>query len=373
MSLHPDARFDPAAQQAWERSDETEAAGRLPVDLVAQMAQAGAFKLTVPTCYGGSQAPMQYVLDTIERFAYHDGSAGWAVMIANTTATLSAWMDPHWAQVVFGPDGAIAGGHAQPNGLGRLVDGGLRVTGKWEWGSGSSHVTSMGGGVRVVDANGEPAAHASGARAMLAFFDPDDVELLDTWHVAGMKGTASTDYRVTEAFVPDGRWADVGPLSGGRPTVDSALYRFPFYGNFAVSVSYVLLGLAHRAVDELEQLGDKRPAGSRSDLAHRSSARAALATADAAVRSARAFAEDAVGSAWSSAQDGIADVEQRRLLRLAACNTAERALFAVNTCFGAAGGSAVYNRCPLSRIQRDVLVGAQHAMVAPAQLDRIGG
>ena len=372
MPLEPDARFDAAAEAAGTRADEIEAAGRLPGDLVATIAETGAFKLTVPSHLGGSQTTMHDVLNTIERFAYHDGSTGWAVMIANTTATLSGWMDPHWAEVIYSPADAVTGGHAAPQGRGRIVDGGLRVSGKWEWGSGSSHSTYLGGGTFVVDDDDQPAAHSSGARAVLAFFDMDDVELLDTWHVAGLVGTASTDYQVTDAFVPDGRWVDVGPLDGGAPVVDAPLYRFPFYGNFALSVAAVLLGLAHRAVDELAALAEKKPAASRSTLSKKGAARSALAEADAAVRSARAFADDAVGQAWQAAEAGEASIEHRAQLRLAACNMAERSLFAVNRCFSTAGGTAVYDRSPLSRIQRDVLVGAQHALVTPPQLERVG-
>lgn len=366
------ARFGDAAVRAGQRAQETERAGRLPADLVADIAATGAFKLTVANDFGGSQAPMQDVVDAIELFAYHDGASGWCVMIANTTATLSGWMDPAWAQQLFGSDSAIAGGHAAPQGRGRVVDGGIRVTGKWEWGSGSSHCTAMAGGVRVADGNGKPAKTATGASVMLAFFDDDDVELLDTWHVAGMKGTASTDYKVTDAFVPEGRWADVVPLNGGTPLVDDPLYHFPFYGNFAVSVAAVMLGLATRAVDELALLGEKKPAGSRRSLSDKSAARSDIANADAAVRMARALIRETVADTWQAAIDGTITVEHRRLLRLAASAVSERCQYAIATCFSAAGGTAVYETSPLQRIQRDAMVAAQHAMIGRTQLERVG-
>lgn len=360
------------ARSAGERSSEIERLRCLPSDLVSSIADSGAFKLTVATSYGGAQAPMQDVLDAIELFSYHDGASGWCVMIANTTATLSGWMESPWAAEIFGPAAAVGGGHAAPQGRGRVVDGGLRVTGKWEWGSGSSHVTTMAGGVRVVDDEGAPAKTPSGASVMLAFFDDDDVELLDTWYVAGMKGTASTDYRVTDAFVPEGRWADVAALNGGSPVVDDPLYRFPFYGNFAVSVAAVLIGLAARAVDELALLGEKRPAGSGRPLSDKSAARSSLAQADADVRMARAFMADAVGGAWEAAVDGSLTTEHRRLLRLAASATSERCQQAIRTCFDTAGGTAVYDSSPLQRVQRDAMVAAQHAMIGRTQLERVG-
>lgn len=366
------ARFGDVAAQAGRRTQEIERAGRLPADLVADIAATGAFKLTVAEEYGGSQATMQEVLDAIELFAYHDGASGWCVMIANTTATLSGWIEPTWAQHLFGHDSAVGGGHAAPQGRGRVVDGGIRVTGKWEWGSGSSHCTAMAGGVMVVDDEGKPAKTASGASVMLAFFDDDDVELLDTWHVAGMKGTASTDYRVTDAFVPEGRWADVAPLNGGTPRVDDPLYHFPFYGNFAVSVAAVMLGLAARAVDELALLGAKKPAGSRRSLSDKSAARSDIANADAAVRMARALLREAVEDAWQASNEGAITIEHRRLLRLAASAASERCQYAIATCFSTAGGTAVYETSPLQRVQRDAMVAAQHAMIGRTQLERVG-
>ena len=101
-----------------------------------------------------------------------------------------------------------------PAGQARVVEGGLEVSGQWAWGSGTNHCTWIGGGVRVVDDAGEPAATADGATTPFVFFDRSDVELLDTWQVAGLEGTASTDYRVERAFVPQGRWVQ---LVGGTP------------------------------------------------------------------------------------------------------------------------------------------------------------
>lgn len=372
VASNPASRLTEVASGAGARSGEIEQLRRLPSDLVAAMASSGVFKLTVGSAYGGSQASMQEVIDAIELFSYHDGSAGWCVMIANTTATLSGWMDPDWAAVIFGPDNAVGGGHAAPNGVGNVVEGGIRVSGKWEWGSGSSHVTAMAGGVRVLDEHGKRAATPSGTSMMLAFFDEDDIELLDTWYVAGMKGTASTDYQVTEAFVPEGRWADTAPLHDGTPQIDDPLYRFPFYGNFALSVAAVQLGLARRAVDELVALGQKRPAASRRTLAEKSAARAAISEADAAVRMARAFISDVVGQTWQAAQDGGVSIENKRLLRLAASTASERCGFAIRRCFETAGGTAVYDTSPLQRLQRDSMVAAQHAMIGSTQLERAG-
>ena len=63
-----------------------------------------------------------------------------------------------------------------------------------------------------------------------------------------LRGTGSSDYTVTDAFVPDGRWVDFGR----RPdlVIDEPLYQFSFYGLLAVGVAATVIGMADRAVEE---------------------------------------------------------------------------------------------------------------------------
>ena len=310
-------------------------------------------------------------LRVIEQFAYYDGSTAWCVMIANLTSLLAGFMEPTWARDVFGPANAIGGGYAMVAGRGRVVSGGVRVSGRWAWGSGSPHCTALGGGVLVLGDDGKPITLPDGSRTPFMFFDRADVTLHDTWHVSGLKGTTSGDYSVTDTFVPDGRWVDI--LSRKLvPVVDSTLYRFPFYGGFAVAVATVLAGLARRAVDELVALGDKMPMGSTKTLASRAVVQADLARADALVRSSRAFVDDAVGQAWAATEVGGASLEHRRLLRLAAASMAEQCVRAIEICYRAGGGSSIFETSPLQRVLRDGNVATQHGMIAPRLLEIVG-
>src|SRR5262249_3687744 len=151
-------------------------------------------------------------------------------------------------KAIFGPDNAVTGGLAAPAGSATAVAGGLRVTGQWQWGSGTQHCTSVGGGCRL------------GKGAAFVFFDRDDVGFLDTWSVGGLPGTGSTDCGVDNAFVPGGHGVT---LPVGEPLVDEPLYRLSFFGVLAIGIAAVTLGLARRAIDELVALaGAKVPQGS---------------------------------------------------------------------------------------------------------------
>ncbi len=363
-------RLEAAAAAASDRSGEIEDLGALPGDVVESLIDSGVFRLWVPKKYGGLQADIQTVLHAIERASYHDGAVGWCVMIGCTTSLNSGHLPEGYAEEIYGDPRGVTGGFGRPAGTGVVTeDGGLRVSGRWAWGSGSSHCTWVGGGVRVVDDEGQSAALPGGGRAPFVYFRKDEVELLDTWQVSGLKGTGSTDYVVDDVVVPDGRWVS---MTGEDPVVDGPLYRFSLLGALAVGVASVTLGLASRAVDELVALGSKVPDASRRTLAERATVQADLAQADANVRSARAFVSETVAGCWESAEAGEIADEHRRLLRLAANNAVERSAAAVDLCYRAGGGTAVYRTSPLQRIFRDVHVATQHAMTAPRMMEPLG-
>ena len=136
----------------------------------------------------------------------------------------------------------------------------------------------------------------------------------------------------------------------------------------------ISLGLARRAIDELVALACKKvPVASTRTLDHRGYVQSSVAEAEAAVRSARALLREAVESAWDAAAAGDPlTVDHRLLLRLATTNASRQSARAVDLMYNAAGGSSVYDRCPLARIFRDMHVATQHIMVAPPTYELAG-
>ena len=74
----------------------------------------------------------------------------------------------------------------------------------------------------------------------------EELEILDTWHTLGLRGTGSHDAVADELFVPASR---VLSLFDG-PLVDRPLYRFPIFGDFALSIAAAALGNARGAIEE---------------------------------------------------------------------------------------------------------------------------
>ena len=352
------------------RSAEIEALGTLPMDLVDEIRPTGAFRQCVPDDLGGPGVTAAESLEVFEEFAYHDGSVGWCVAIASTTSLLASYLpDPH-AGALFGDPGAIGGGFVVPRGRAVPTDGGLRVSGRWQWGSGTKHCTTIGGGCLVVGPDGRPEPRGDGLAAPFVFMDPGDIEFIDTWDVAGLAGTGSVDFEARDVFVPEGRWAQIAD----GPVRDNVWSRFSFYGLLACGVAAAAVGIARRAIDELVELaGAKKPQGSSRTLAERAATQADTARAEARLRSAWSLMLDAVDDCSQSALAGQpSTVDQKRLIRLAATHATQTAADVAASIFRVAGGAAVYRTSPIQRCFRDTAVAAQHAMVAPRTLETAG-
>jgi alkylation response protein AidB-like acyl-CoA dehydrogenase len=348
------ARVERVGAAASARAAEIEELRRLPDDIASDLVDTGVFRAWVPAVYGGDESDVETVLDAIEVLSFHDGATGWCGMIGATSALTSAFLPAEFAQQIYGDPRAVTGGFAMPVGQATRVDGGVVVNGRWPWGSGTSHCTWIAGGCFLDDS------------APLVFFEREQVTLLDTWRVAGLRGTGSSDYEVTDAFVPEGRWVHV---LRDAPVVDAPLYRMPFLGLLSLGVSMVAIGLARRAQHELVELaGGKRPAGSGKTLAERQVVQAEVARAEAAWRSARALVRDSVAEAMTTEMSD----DMRRRLRLAATDATWRCAAAVDRMYHAGGGSSIHEAHPLQRVFRDVHVVTQHGMVAERTYEPLG-
>lgn len=328
---------------------------RIPPAVVEALREADLLRLCVPAVYGGPEADPVTFVSIVETLASADGSAGWCANIASTTATLSWYLEPDWARAVFSGRGATGGAFAM-NGTAEEVDGGWRCSGRWAWGSGTQHCSWITGGCRTAD----------GTMQQMVF-EPAQVEFLDTWHAMGLKGTGSTDFTVTDAFVPAGRCVRPGIDTA---KVDAPIARLPNMAILASGLAGASLGIAARAVEELEDLaGRKKPMDSNRTLAEHVPAQLALARATALHRSARAFLHESLHDAFETVRRGDrVSLDQRSAIRLAASHASEACVEAVDLCHRASGGSGVYETSELQKCLRDIHAAAAHMMTSDRNL-----
>jgi len=368
------------APRAAELAPETESGRRLPAELVSSISAAGLFRMLVPADVGGGEAEPAQLIDAVSELARGDGSAGWCLAVAATSGMLGAYVPREAAQEIFGEKGSVFGGVFAPmgravagsnGGAGSLGAGSYEVKGRWRFGSGCQHCDWLMGGC-LVEEGGELRKLESGApdiRFML--FPAAEAEVIDTWNVAGLRGTGSHDFAVDGATVPAERSAS---LITDDPRCDGPLYAFPVFGMLALSIASVGLGIARAAIDDLVELATaKKPSGSTRTLAQRGDTQAAVATAEAQVRSARALIDESVGAAWDEATgSGGVSTARKAALRLAASHAIRSSRDAVDSMYEMGGGSAIYESSPLQRRLRDIHVATQHMIVGPATWELAG-
>jgi indole-3-acetate monooxygenase len=345
----------------------TERERALPQALVDELRATGLMRAGVPTALGGLEASPATTLSAAETIARGDASAGWCVSIAATSSLLSAYLPAEGASEIFGDPRMVAAGVWAPRGRAAIVEGGLRVSGRWPFCSGISHSEWLFAGCLLDDGQ----AGTAGPSLRVAAFPTAELEILDTWHTSGLRGTGSHDAVADELFVPDHR---VLSLLDTGPRVDAPLYRFPVFGFFALSIAAAALGNARGAIDDLSELAaGKTGEGSSRVLAERPATQSAVGEAEAALRAARALYYEAIDEAWVAAQR-VGPVEERlRLgLRLAATHAVRTSAEVARSMYDLGGGTAIYEDSPLQRRFRDAHTATAHFQVNPATWELAG-
>jgi alkylation response protein AidB-like acyl-CoA dehydrogenase len=347
-----------AAAVAGDLAEETERGRQLAPGLVAELKAHDLLRIGLTADLGGVEPTTAEILEAAETIAAGDASAGWCVSIAATSSLLGAYLPAKGAAEVFGDPASVAAGVWAPRAKGSVVDGGVRISGRWSFCSGVRHSDWIFLGF-IQDGQVRTAA-----------FPTAELEILDTWKTSGLRGTGSTDVVAHDVFVPDHRLFSVldGPPAGSR-----TLQRFPLFGFFAASIAAAALGNARGALTEFVSLATvRKPTGSSRSTAERPSTQGAFAAAEASLRAARGFYYQAIDDAWQAAASGDVSVELRTSLRLACTHAVRTSADVVSAVYDLGGGSAIYEDSPLQRRFRDAHTATAHFQVNAATFELAG-
>ena len=353
--------FDDLISAAQEQRNDLAARGRaieearrLPEDVVSRLAKAGFFRMLVPQAYGGLETDPRTFVNALVALASGDAAVGWCAMVGSTAGLLSAYLAPDVARELFRDPEVVAAGVFAPTATGKRVAGGWEVTGRWSFASGCEHAALRAGGFVGAAEDGAPVLRH-------ALFDARDTRVHDTWDVVGLGGTGSHDVSVEAVFVPDGRIADLEAPAIAK----SPLTAFPVFGLLAIGVAAVAVGNAQAALRELVALASaKKPVHASRPISHRETVQVEVGRAEAALEAATASLGAAADDIFARTSRGEAvRLEDKLRLRRSATFAAHASAEVVTTMHKLAGGSAVYNRCPLGRHLRNAYVATQHVMV----------
>ncbi|MGH2604147.1 MAG: acyl-CoA dehydrogenase family protein, partial [Dehalococcoidia bacterium] len=327
--------------------------------LFEALADAGLFHLALPRSMGCPELDLPAYVQVIEALGEVDASTAWAVNQGAIFATYAARMPHDVARAIWidAPRAVVAN---TPLATARAVvmPGGYRVSGRQGFSTGCRHAAWLAAHAQVIEDGHTRLLPDGRPEARYLFVPVAEGELLDTWHVRGLRGTGTHHFAVEDVFVP----AERTVLADGAPLVETGpLYRMPRTLLFSSGDAAVALGVARAALDAFVELaGAKTPRGMRSLLRDQAMVQSDVGYAEADLRAGRAFLTEAVRDVWAAATSGTLSLDQRAALRLATVHAIRLATRVVDTVYTAAGPTAIYESHALQRSFQDIHVITQH-------------
>jgi alkylation response protein AidB-like acyl-CoA dehydrogenase len=352
------------------RSGEIEALRRLPADLVAELRDAGFFRMGRSRAKGGPQMSLMQHLEVIEVLAEADPSVGWCVKIGTDSGIIAELLPPAASARLLPHADMVTAGQFTA-GRGRLVrgDGGYILSGRFPFGSGITHADVVMSGAMLFDADGAPVLGPRGLpESRLAFCRADELVIEDTWHTHGLRGSGSTHYRAEDVFIPEDQ----------ALRIDESLFegREPLYAsgfNWVTTMAAVPLGTASRALAEGRALIAERVGGiPPQPLGKLPHVQETIAEAETRFGAARAFLYSAAHAFWAELEHGTPAVETKGRLALANVNCFRMAADVTRRLFDLIGANAVFEGQVLERLVRDALTLNQHMIIARPTLATYG-
>lgn len=351
------------------RQNAVEAAGEVSEDMNAQFIKAGFYRILQPRCFGGYEFDLPTFLKVMIAISRGCSDSGWVLALTAGHAFLMASFPEEGQREAFGDKGEFRGPSvAMPGATAVPVEGGYRVKGAWDYGSGCDLATHFIGGAIIQDPERSP------DRPAFILFDRDQYRIVDNWQVIGMQGTASRRVVIEEIIVPAHRVLPLHDANGqyihprpGSLLHANSLYRGRITSLLVSEVGAVAVGIGRGALDNYEEIlrNKKTSFPPFQDRAHEAEFQRHFGEAQSLVDTAEAallrMADDYAGCARRDADDGIpfSDEEDRRFMQIEQ-QIVRLCWEAVDLMFRTSGTSAAAKAAPLGRYFRNLAVIRTH-------------
>jgi indole-3-acetate monooxygenase len=345
---------------------------RFPKELVDRMHAAGFYRLLIPRSLGGLNLDPLTYLRVSEILAEGAGSVGWNIANGGVGQLVSLGMPDEGVHEIY-PEGhstVMAGTAVQGGGQAVAVEGGYRVTGRWQFGSGCNEAAWLLGSVQILE-NGEPRRAADGKPLFWrAVFSRAEAEIVPgSWDVAGLRGTGSFDWTVSDVFLPERRaMPHLGaPLDNQWSRWPGLTYQLPAQCWVGPHHSAVITGIARAGINALIELaGGKQPRGRPMGLlCDNPQVQDAVGRADAILNAGRAYRTAMITELWNTLAAGEeTTLEQRARCRLAAVQAADCARQAMDLVYRHGGSTSFKRASRLAECWRDLHTVAQTVTLA---------
>lgn len=346
---------------------------RFPPELVARLRDAGFYRMVTPRSLGGLQVDPIIYTNVVETLAEGCGSVGWNIANNNIIKLATLGLPDEGVQELHeqGPDFVVAGTAIAGGGQARPVPGGYRVTGHWTFGTGCMEASWMLGSFQILDDDAPRRGPDGGIGHWRGLFRRSEVEVIaGSWDVAGLRGTGSFDWTVTDVFVPEHRvvYHAGAPLDNQWSRWPGLAYALPSLAWVGPHHSSVVTGIARAGIAALIELARvKVPRGrSTATLAQSEQAQEAIARADTLLGAARLWRSAKIADLWETLAAGQeTTLEQRARCRLAAVHAGDAARQAMDMVYHFSGTTGFKRGTRMAECWRDLHTVGQTAMVAP--------
>ncbi|MBT7267718.1 MAG: hypothetical protein HN884_12630 [Rhodospirillaceae bacterium] len=331
-----------------ERANECEKLRRIPEATIADLKSTRLVDVCKPAQYGGYELGWDVFCEIVMELAQGCGSTAWVYSVYAEHANRMGNYPLEIQAEVWGtdPNTFISSGNSGQAEL-EPVDGGFRLSGRFNYSSGCDHAGWHITGAKVKDTK---------ERRQIAF-PASDRELDDNWFVVGLAGTGSKDYLLNDVFIPEYRTYII-PQPGVRAK-DNVIFRLPQWSVNPFDLAAVSVGVAQGGLDQFVESLKTRMSRFGAKIAEFQSLQLRIAESAAELDMARRIILDDLRESQDYLQDNKKlprDMMTRNKRDMAYAPVL--ATRAIDRIFYAAGAGGLLLSGDLQRCFRDVHAGA---------------
>ena len=364
-----------------ERAARAETARSMLAETESDLHRLGLFRFLQPKRYGGMELDYVSFFDIPAEIGRGCASTGWNVANLGVHHWMLALYDERAQEEVWGdnPDALIASGIAYPQGSGQKVDGGFVISGRWNFSS----------GVDVSDWNMLAAFVRDGDKVVdyrMCLLHKSQYEVIDDWHVLGMRSTGSKTVVAKDVFVPvhralcslDARGGDTFPGARANPNPS---YRVPMSSLGAHGIGGAAFGNAQAALElTMTSVKARSTSYTGSNMRDFQAVQLRVGTASAKIEAAGLLMRNDCLEGQAFATKGLVpDVPTKLRFKRNLAYGVQLCTEAVDLLHAMAGANGIYDSYPIQRIFRDAHALAGHfsfsydAQVSAWGLAALGG
>ena len=347
----------------------------------ADLHRLGLFRFLQPKRYGGMELDYVSFVEVPAEIGRGCASSAWNVANLGIHHFMLALYDQRAQDEVWGdnPDALIASGIAYAQGRGRRVEGGFIISGRWNFSS----------GVDVSEWNMLAAMIRDGDKVIdyrMCLLHKSEYEVVDDWHVLGMRSTGSKTVVANEVFVPahralctlDARGGDGFPGAKANP---NPLYRVPMSSIGAHGIGGAAAGNAQAALElTIEAVKERSTSYTASKMRDFQAVQLRIGAASVKIDAARLLMRsDCIEGQEFAVRGAIPDAPTKLRFKRNLAYGVQLCTEAVDLLHGMAGANGIYDSYPIQRIFRDAHALAGHfsfsfdAQVSAWGLAALGG